>query len=385
MQTFEVPTFDQLIDRELSKYDEVVPKIEEIKAELMPLKIESIDDKEGYEKVSKAIKFVVSKRTAVEQKRKELKADSLAYGRAVDARAKEITDMLSPVEEHLKAEKQKIDDLQAEIERQKQEAIQQKIRQRAQMLLSLGCFSISNEFVWSSPYFEQLTIPAINLETMDDNDFNQILEGLELKVNETIKRKAEEDRLKKEEEERMLEQKRILHEQMEALRQQQAELQRQKEEAQTQILSSRLKTIEAMGCKYSEMTGFWFYMNMSISSIPALSQMTETEWNEFLEVTKGRIENKKIEIEAENIKKEQERQAEIERIRIEAEAQAAAKLKAQQEEAERLRKEQEESLSDSEKLQAYVTRIMELERPNLSTKKWNNELLKIIVLLKTYL
>jgi hypothetical protein len=111
-------SFDELIKRELTKYDAVVPAVNELAKEFMPLKIQSLDDKDGYNEVYKALRFIVSKRTAVEEKRKELKADSLAYGRAVDARAKEITSMLEPIESHLKNEKLRID---TEIERIKAE------------------------------------------------------------------------------------------------------------------------------------------------------------------------------------------------------------------------------------------------------------------------
>ena len=124
-------SFDQLIQRELVKFDIVVPAVNELAKEFLPLKIQSVEDKEGYSEVTKALRFIVSKRTAVEDKRKELKADSLAYGRAVDARAKEITALLEPIESHLKDEKNRIDTvierLKAEEEEKKQAFINNRI------------------------------------------------------------------------------------------------------------------------------------------------------------------------------------------------------------------------------------------------------------------
>lgn len=384
--TEQLPTFQQLVDRELSKYDEVIPKIEEIKAELMPLKIQSIDDQNGYEEVAKALRFVVSKRTAIEQKRKELKADSLAFGRAVDARAKEITEMLAPVEEHLKAEKQKIDDQKAEIERQKEIARQQKIRERHDKLISAGCVNIGGEYyLWQSPYHEKEEIPAVNLELLADDDFNNLYDTIYQKQIDTLQRNAEQERIKKEEEERLLNQKRLMDQQMEELRRQQEEINRQKEAAQKQILQIRLRTLEAMGCKHSQMTGLVFYDEMGIISMPELSQFTEEAWDEFVKTAEQRINDKKNRDEIERKEQEERKKAEMERIRKEAEEQAAARLKAQQEEEERLRKEMEQNMSDSDKFKAYISRIVSIEKPELVTKKWNQEMQKLATIFKTYL
>jgi hypothetical protein len=94
----EIPTFEVLISNELKKFDSVIPAIDEYKAKFLPLKINGIEDEEGYKVVADGLKIIVGRRVAVENKRKELKADSLSFGRAVDARAKEITEMLSPIE-----------------------------------------------------------------------------------------------------------------------------------------------------------------------------------------------------------------------------------------------------------------------------------------------
>ena len=40
----------------------------------------------------------------------ELKADSLKFGKAVDERAKEIQALIAPIEEHLKSQKEKVDE-----------------------------------------------------------------------------------------------------------------------------------------------------------------------------------------------------------------------------------------------------------------------------------
>ena len=67
------------------KYDTTDSAIAQLKAEYAPL---VITDKASYKAVVAAISDVRGRRTAVEARRKELKAGALEYGRKVDARAK---------------------------------------------------------------------------------------------------------------------------------------------------------------------------------------------------------------------------------------------------------------------------------------------------------
>ena len=80
------------------------------------------DTPQGYEDVKTALKEVSGYRIAVENKRKELKADALEYGRKVDAEAKRIQALIAEVEEPLKLEKKKVDDEKDRIAREKVEA-----------------------------------------------------------------------------------------------------------------------------------------------------------------------------------------------------------------------------------------------------------------------
>lgn len=180
-----IPTFQELVESGLKKFDVVVPAIEELKKSYLPLKIKSVDDKEGYEKVSKALRFMISKRNEVEEKRKELKADSLAYGKAVDNRAKEITFMLTPIKEHLRIEKEKIDDEIEAIKERKIREEQERLNIRNRRLLQAGMKLVGNEYFWQNPNdLAQVEIlPSVNLETLDDLSFDEYIE----KVNSMAK------------------------------------------------------------------------------------------------------------------------------------------------------------------------------------------------------
>lgn len=58
---------------------------------------------EGYERVHKAAMQLVPMRTAIEKRRKVLKAESLAYGRMVDAEAHRLTGLIEEIETPLRA------------------------------------------------------------------------------------------------------------------------------------------------------------------------------------------------------------------------------------------------------------------------------------------
>ncbi len=64
----------------------------------------------GYADIKSALKIISPYRTGIEAKRKELKADSLARGRLIDAEAKRITTAILDIESPFKLAKQKRDD-----------------------------------------------------------------------------------------------------------------------------------------------------------------------------------------------------------------------------------------------------------------------------------
>ena len=75
--------------------------IKALKSQYLPLVVKGEDDKAGFEACDKARKHVKTLRCEVESRRKELKADALEYGRRVDSEAKRLTDLLTPIENHL--------------------------------------------------------------------------------------------------------------------------------------------------------------------------------------------------------------------------------------------------------------------------------------------
>lgn len=123
---------------EMVKYDITEAVLSEMSSQFLILKVENYEDKDNYNICKDAYKVVRGKRLEVEARRKELKADSLAFGRLVDSKANEIFCKLEPIENHLKEQVKIVDDhkkrLQDEINRKAAE----KLAMRTSALQKIG-------------------------------------------------------------------------------------------------------------------------------------------------------------------------------------------------------------------------------------------------------
>jgi hypothetical protein len=170
----------------LVKYDVTELALQSYREEFLPLIIKGLDDEEGYEKVKQAWLFIRGERVNVEKRRVELKAQSLEYGRAVDSEAKRITAAILEVEDHLTAEKKKIDDEVARIKFEREQ--REKLPARIKILVELG-------EIMSDEEHGRYTIELLKL---DDSAFVEL-------VNRLTAEKLERQRIaqeKKDEEQR---------------------------------------------------------------------------------------------------------------------------------------------------------------------------------------
>jgi len=409
----ELPTFEVLISNELKKFDSVIPAIDEYKAKFLPLKINGIEDEEGYKVVADGLKIIVGRRVAVENKRKELKADSLAFGRAVDARAKEITEMLSPIELHLKKAKEVIDLELAEIEEKKKQATQAEISRKHFALIDCGMHLVGNEYTWRSKVNNtEETLVAVNLELMSDDDFNTYISTIE-ELNKQDKNILEEQERKAEQErkELELEQERVRAEQKEAQDKLDAEkaafdVEQAKFKAeQDAIKSERQVFINQRAEMRSELLvslglvikmDIFGYNNQYVTHLESFKDLDAAEWNIKLANIKSVIEsfnNQKKEAESEakrieaetlaRLSKEAEEIAEANRIAFEKaesdkkEANSLAEIERQ--EADRIaEQERQEGLSDKQKMCEFAEKVLMIPRPELKTAKYRKEMKQVL-------
>ena len=171
-----------MIDSAVKSYDIADAAIAAMGAAYMQLSIAGQDDKEGYSAVREARITVKGKRVEVEKKRKELKEDSLRFGKAVDAEAKRITGLLEPIELHLSKQE---DDYDAEKERVKQQVIrkeQERMQARADKLHEYGG-----------------SVNIVSLGAMTDDEFTLLLDTVKIEYEAEQARQAELDRIRQEE------------------------------------------------------------------------------------------------------------------------------------------------------------------------------------------
>lgn len=96
----------------------------------MRLVVAGEDDKAGAKACDDARKRVKALRCEVEARRKDLKADALEYGRRVDAEAKRLTGLLSPIEAHLEGQVAIVADAEARRKAEAERALDERLERR---------------------------------------------------------------------------------------------------------------------------------------------------------------------------------------------------------------------------------------------------------------
>jgi len=155
--------------------------------QFLPLKINGVEDKVGYSRVREARLIVKSKRVEVEKVRKELKEDSLRYGRIVDAEAKRITSLLEPIEKHLLYEENQINTEIEKIAEEKERKQKEFLQNRVDAFLK----------------YDSVSRDLMSLAQLSEEDFQKELECAKFEFEEKQKRLAEIEAEKRAEAERL--------------------------------------------------------------------------------------------------------------------------------------------------------------------------------------
>jgi len=227
-------------DNRLSRFRQQDAAIAKMKAEYSLLTVKDVNDARGLKLVHAARMEVKNCRVAVEKLRKELKADSLEYGRKVDAEAKRITAMIEPIETHLEEQEAIVtrekERLKAEAEAKRNAALDERISK----LLEVGC-------VLNPQIVEVMTEEKFN-QTWAEAVVTKQLAAEKLAAEETEKkRQAEEaarNRAELEAQRKQLEEERRKHEAEAAAERAKLEAERKQQEAEAKAERERQWTIQ---------------------------------------------------------------------------------------------------------------------------------------------
>lgn len=220
----------------------------ELKKKYGKLKVTSLNDKDTYEEVKKAISVVRPLRTGLEKKSKELKEDAQTYIKLVNSQEKFIQAEVAKIEEPLWVEREKYEAMQkAEAERIERET-QERYDNRMAELKSNGL-----KFDGEMYSIREISIDAMFVKGIDDEKYNSLLEKVKvanaLNVKEEEERQAEAERQriadeleKKKVEDARLENERIqaqLKAQQDALQKQMDDFNRMKKEEEDKIQAEK--------------------------------------------------------------------------------------------------------------------------------------------------
>lgn len=110
------------ITTELKKFNITDAALAKLEKAYLPLKVENPEDIDNYITCKTAHQEVKKLRVSIDKKRKELKEESLKFGRAVDTEAKRITGKIEKVEEHLLTQRKVVEDEKERLVKEKEEA-----------------------------------------------------------------------------------------------------------------------------------------------------------------------------------------------------------------------------------------------------------------------
>lgn len=214
-------------------FDVTEATIAEARSRYMALRINGIEDKEGFEAVHAARMEVKKTRIAVEKRHKELKADALEYGRKCDEAKRHLIGLLDPIETHLQAEEDRI---AAEKERIKREAAAKKqaiFDARVKAIMATGfCPASPSEF-----HPDRMTDAEFEANLADAKEKARIeAERKAAELAEQKRREAEEAEKRRIEESAAAERRRAEEERLAAER---AEYERKRAEQEARLKAER--------------------------------------------------------------------------------------------------------------------------------------------------
>lgn len=189
MTTFEIK-INSLTEQAIQNFSLTDTAIAELRDKYMPLKINGVDDKDGYISVRTARLDIKSKRVEVDKKRKQLTEDARKHVNAVNDYAKNIISELEKIESHLGKQESAVDDEKERIKHEAANAKAYKLQARIQTMFEVGFKFNGKEYTCSVGEFTCIYTP-IDLDSQSDEIFNQNINVAREMVALNIRKEAE--------------------------------------------------------------------------------------------------------------------------------------------------------------------------------------------------
>ena len=235
---------------------------------------------------------------------------------------------------------------------------------------------------------------SINLELLSDEDFDVTINSVKKLQDEDyvlIEQEKEKERIEQiriaEENKKIAEEKEKLEAERKKMLQEMEEMRKAKEEFVKNRTTNRNGWLMQLGLSTISYSEHLFYIKQSdkkpilIITNKDIEELEDTGWHIRFNSIKEQIEEFKKEDEIELKKIEENKTKEAERIAADLEKAKALKLQQEAlEEAERIA-----AMSDKERFDVYVKKLLEIAPPELKTKRWTSSCKAIKDTLNTFL
>lgn len=266
-----VPTGDDYIAQAVNelavvdgkqKIDEAITQLQE---QYGSLTVQGLNDRVAYIAAADGAKLVKKLRTGIEAKRKELNEFPLKFQRAVNAEAKRITELLTPIEAHLKTQVDRFEKAEEEAKKAQQ-------AQKHQQLVDNG-WQFTGAFYVCGP----LSMTPQQAMELSDERFEKALDhGLQEQKRQAAERIRREEEAKRQAEE------------AERLRKEQEALEIQKAAMRRMLIEARTTMMKAAGC---EIRGGWFQAAGGRYGSPTdVANMEESQFEALIDRVKADIQ-----------------------------------------------------------------------------------------------
>jgi hypothetical protein len=313
------------IENGLSVLDEKEASLIELASKFKGLKVNGVDDKEGFNTVRDGRLAIKKARVEIQKAGKALRENAVKFQKTVIERENQLIAIIEPVENELMMEESRIakekEDLRIAAERKENERIQARVK-------------ALSEFNYYLDLYDAKIMPEENFQALLGHAEAEFKKQQEAEA----KAKAEAERVKREEEER---------------------LQREREELARQRAENEAKEAEIRASREK--------LERDQREREEYARKQEEEKQAWLKAEREKLEAEKRAFELEKQKKEAEERARIEsenRIKREAEE------KAERERLTELERQRQEALKpDKEKLLSYIKSLSGIPHPQLQDDK----------------
>jgi hypothetical protein len=214
--TMQIIKFEEIIQRELDKFNPMDLAIAKISESYLALSISDFEDKDGHKTVRDARLYVKSLRVNLDKRRKESTSDALKFKQAIDKEASRLKSLIEPIEYYLICLE---DGYNLELERIKKEKEDELQRIYLARVSALQDFDFLFNGINYSCEYDERKFTIDDLKNADTEVFLNFIMEIDLKYADfKVKRELQkliEQRTKQKEDEERKEAERIAREQQE--------------------------------------------------------------------------------------------------------------------------------------------------------------------------